>query len=120
MVVVTVRSVISSPAVVAPALVAPVVAVSAVVVAVTAVVVVPGVRTPAVVVMRGVSTGHARRGSAGGSSTTQHRGDCHTERGSKAGKTHSDLLSQQTPQRLHGLNPATVSPDGAPQAAARP
>jgi hypothetical protein len=90
-VVVTVRSVTGSPAVVAP-----------VVVAVTAVLGVPGVRTPvvapgagtpAIVVMRGVSTGRARRGSAGSSSTTQHRGDCHAERGSKAGKTHSDLLS---------------------------
>jgi hypothetical protein len=91
-----------------------------VVIAVTAVVVGPGVRTPTLVVVRDVGTGHARRGGAGGSSTTKRHGDCRAERGNKAGKTHSDLLSQQTPQRLHGLNTATVSPDGAPQPAARP
>jgi hypothetical protein len=77
------------PVTIAPVLIRPVMVVTAVVIPVP---------TPTIVGVRGVRTGRARHGRAGGPGTTQHSGDCHAERGSKAGNTHIDLLSQQAPR----------------------
>ena len=64
--------------------------------------------------------GHARRGGAGSSSTAQHDGDCHAERGSKTGNAHSDLLSQQTPEASARMGHGNRLPQRCPARRATP